>query len=995
MDSQLAVAQSSNSSDDQNESQPLDESGPTVLVGPTDKTLPSTLASNLQLFPITAVTSRLVSSRNGDTKKALGRTSKPASLKTCDGLKQPIKVKTGTPLSNNQPIRITIIVPQRGNNPIISTTTSLTKELPPSEFTRSAPVSPETVSTGFATDQCTGETLRVPPLPAIMNEPGTTEAIQEKVQTPKDGLLAGEGGTEGMGKASDSKDDDTHQRNSSTATTTTTTTSATTTNHNTSPEDTLTPNGDTAVPEAPRPAEEGVASRGEDTLPLHLQKVDLKGQAVAGEVEVELTEEQTEPLDLSLPKMCSDADGRSSVRSWEDSGFESSLIMEVDEFEGEGDQDVVEEDDDDDDDDAARKGDQADSFGDLIRSPSFFSTSVFASLSSIDSDNDNFLFIDDQGIPYNLSPEGHKVPQIDTSKLDGPLSGRSVTLHGKTTEPSQPITLLASNLSRSLENPSHALIVPCNNRLASPPASATESPAQSVEPLKAAEIAPKTSESPKAPEPCTTSALASNQTMQILTNPSGTTSFLLLSSPSASAHFSSPPIGLSLPLAMTQNSAPSCNPMLLLLSSVSSSSSSSSAGQALALLDPSTGQLAQITAASSGPLSFPAMSAGQVSTPGSSILSYPVIQLGPNTASLVLSGVTSNGLTTNPVPLTSFSVSSSSPSSTTTTTTTTTISSPTLQTANLIPSARALGDTAPLAQTRTKCSDSNVEAEVISKKGTAKPSTVTSGRPPTPLQNYRVTLDTLDPPAVDPSASGSEPVTDPSTHGGMDAVPPDDHLYFSSVGAPPSPSIFTSSQLDAMDPLDALDPLDPLSPASSPNSLGPRKILYCQLCPRVFFYLSDLERHAITHSVKKPHVCLQCGKAFKRSSHLQRHKHIHTGQRNYVCPICAKRFREAGELQRHQRVHTGEKPYQCPLCHTRFAERNTLRRHTKRKHPYHQVAMEMLNERRGRGVSDDDGDGGGGGGGGGGMPREEEEESAEWYSSAVSHLDNSESDMET
>lgn len=110
----------------------------------------------------------------------------------------------------------------------------------------------------------------------------------------------------------------------------------------------------------------------------------------------------------------------------------------------------------------------------------------------------------------------------------------------------------------------------------------------------------------------------------------------------------------------------------------------------------------------------------------------------------------------------------------------------------------------------------------------------------------------------------------------------------------------------------------------------------------------------------------------------QRHKHIHTGQRNFVCPICSKRFREAGELQRHQRVHTGEKPYQCQLCHTRFAERNTLRRHTKRKHPYHQVAVEMLNERKDRG----DGVGG----------RQEEEESAEWYSSAVSTLDNSESE---
>uniref|UniRef100_A0A3P9KCY5 C2H2-type domain-containing protein n=1 Tax=Oryzias latipes TaxID=8090 RepID=A0A3P9KCY5_ORYLA len=166
-----------------------------------------------------------------------------------------------------------------------------------------------------------------------------------------------------------------------------------------------------------------------------------------------------------------------------------------------------------------------------------------------------------------------------------------------------------------------------------------------------------------------------------------------------------------------------------------------------------------------------------------------------------------------------------------------------------------------------------------------------------------------------------------------------------------------------------------------------RRVLCCQLCPRIFFYLSDLERHAITHSQKKPHVCQQCGKAFKRSSHLQRHKHIHTGQRNFVCSICTKRFREAGELQRHQRVHTGEKPYQCQLCHTRFAERNTLRRHTKRKHPYHQVALEMLNKRKDKG--------GNAGEAGGKAGVQEEEDSAEWYSSTVSTLEKSESETES
>ncbi|XP_006868348.1 PREDICTED: zinc finger protein 524 [Chrysochloris asiatica] len=119
-----------------------------------------------------------------------------------------------------------------------------------------------------------------------------------------------------------------------------------------------------------------------------------------------------------------------------------------------------------------------------------------------------------------------------------------------------------------------------------------------------------------------------------------------------------------------------------------------------------------------------------------------------------------------------------------------------------------------------------------------------------------------------------------------------------------------------------------------PEGASPKKAPhFCLVCLRAFPYLSDLERHSISHSELKPHECKDCGKAFKRSSHLRRHCNIHAGLRPYRCPLCPRSFREAGELAHHHRVHSGERPFQCPICRLRFTEANTLRRHAKRKHP--------------------------------------------------------------
>ncbi|XP_004866685.1 zinc finger protein 524 [Heterocephalus glaber] len=124
------------------------------------------------------------------------------------------------------------------------------------------------------------------------------------------------------------------------------------------------------------------------------------------------------------------------------------------------------------------------------------------------------------------------------------------------------------------------------------------------------------------------------------------------------------------------------------------------------------------------------------------------------------------------------------------------------------------------------------------------------------------------------------------------------------------------------------------SVAAGPQVSGPRRAPhFCPVCLRAFPYLSDLERHSISHSELKPHECKDCGKTFKRSSHLRRHCNIHAGLRPFLCALCPRRFREAGELAHHHRVHSGERPYQCPVCRLRFTEANTLRRHSKRKHP--------------------------------------------------------------
>ncbi|XP_015236629.1 PREDICTED: mucin-17-like [Cyprinodon variegatus] len=881
MDSQLASVLTSGSLKVQNGSQCAEAQEPVtkVVLDQKDKKFPpSTKPGNLKSGSVraaVAIIRRDAQSVNREQPE-VGGTSEPVSQETSKiaGIGQPITAKHGVPVLGKQPIRIRIVVPPECNRPMINCAFSPTKDTSGSQFS---------------------ETL-------ISAERDFTENNREQVPisaSQKKEEISGDATAERNVKITqmDGSDSD------------------------------LISNTDTVkvlshlwIKE--EPTEKSV----EHNIPLMIQEMNTRSFRTFSEAEME---EQMEPLDLSLPKTKEKIYGR----FLEDPGCASPLIMEVDEFEGDGDRDMVE--------------------GDSDEGSVDFSTCVLKSLSSGE-DNENLLLIDDQGIPYTLSPDGLKVPQIDASILGGHQSDQVHLIQKEEEDGSS--DLAGPSYSQSLEN---ALDAPGDFPASdlSPQGSDTLNLMTNSDTSVTVEVNVKDTQEAKTAVTPLSGISLSSQTIQILTNPSTSAPLLLLSS--SSPQLSSPPVGLSLPLSVTSPGA--STPMLLLLSSVpSTSTDSTSTSTPIAVLDPSTGQLSQVTA-TSGQVSLP-LSSGQVNALGSPLSNFsnPVIRLDPSNSPLILSGVDS--MASGPV-LTSL-----------------TVPSPTvcLQDSSL----------STAIQTQICYSQSNPGSEAISNEEVTSENNKPSSFAATSAQSHSPTCD---PTILHPSEAEAQLPSSELKFGSSDFhsehLPLDDHLYFSNATAPPPPS--PSPPIGPLLPsgkLDSLDALDPLSPAESPTNLGPRRVLCCQLCPRIFFYLSDLERHAITHSQKKPHVCQQCGKAFKRSSHLQRHKHIHTGQRNFVCPICTKRFREAGELQRHQRVHTGEKPYQCQLCHTRFAERNTLRRHTKRKHPFHQVAVEMLNEKKDRG------DRAGGAGRGG---AQEEEESAEWYSSTVSTLDNSESEVDT
>ncbi|XP_050988031.1 B-cell lymphoma 6 protein homolog [Labeo rohita] len=628
-------------------------------------------------------------------------------------------------------------------------------------------------------------------------------------------------------------------------------------------------------------------------------------------------------LDLSLPKK----KDRNTERKCEwvvDPEYEGSLHMEVDEIEDEPQHDEVEQEDDN---EICWIPSVSDAHTYLPQhwdghlsssSPEAMPTASYPDVTT--PDPMDTLLIDDQGIPYTLTADGQKVPQIDEElSEETALSPRQA--EDKPSSVAEVQDVAESGLPNSL----------CPNMSIGHASVDTSQVAPNVEPKSLCG-----SEAPAKPSIIPAMSDLASVPIQIVANTTGSNTPILLLPPSQLQSLSSPAskanpglITLSLPVPLSQNTTQS-SPMFLVLSSPQVSSTQSSS---------SPGQLSQISSSSTValPLATCPLDLGSTLSSRPSLLSLSTVSSATATD---ISGLN------NPSNLPASPTSSTASSSTSTVTST----SPTKQF-----STDAYSDTMVPTSFREALLRLAVSVE---KKQENQPET------------HLVTTPSSCSEATKPDSSATV------------CESKNNETEVNCDGETESTSV---DQIDSLDTTSSTSPNRPVSPGISINdpknqALGPRRILYCQYCPRVFYYLSDLERHSITHSQSKPHVCHLCGKAFKRSSHLERHKHIHTGQRNFVCQLCPRRFRESGELMRHQRVHTGEKPFQCLICHMRFAERNTLRRHTKRKHQGQQLeAMDMKAKPESGGISLASIQG-------------ESEENAEWYSSTIPEM---ESDSDT
>jgi uncharacterized Zn-finger protein len=98
------------------------------------------------------------------------------------------------------------------------------------------------------------------------------------------------------------------------------------------------------------------------------------------------------------------------------------------------------------------------------------------------------------------------------------------------------------------------------------------------------------------------------------------------------------------------------------------------------------------------------------------------------------------------------------------------------------------------------------------------------------------------------------------------------------------------------------------------------KAFYCSYsgCKKSFRYRSEILRHMVTHTSKRPYVCTfkNCMKGFKRSDALATHMRIHTREKTFECPYgsCKSTFSTKAGLKYHTLKHKTEKNSTNHVC---------------------------------------------------------------------------------
>ena len=104
-----------------------------------------------------------------------------------------------------------------------------------------------------------------------------------------------------------------------------------------------------------------------------------------------------------------------------------------------------------------------------------------------------------------------------------------------------------------------------------------------------------------------------------------------------------------------------------------------------------------------------------------------------------------------------------------------------------------------------------------------------------------------------------------------------------------------------------------------------------------------MQRHNLTHSEERPHVCQTCNSTFKILSNLRKHERIHEGKKQYSCTVakCMLAFVKKTQLYNHLKTEHGFlAPFACELCNANYTTQSHLRRHKERTHFSHYMCTD-------------------------------------------------------